>query len=166
MEYLMTYGWALVALVIIIAALMATGVFNPSYMVSEECSFQPDLSCGSYVLYNQGDQTFLKFRVDNGLGYDIKIVNTNADIVVKTQGSNAVDWDLTEVSPALIEQGKNATVTLRYTGAHPPLKGDLMRMTVQLTYLSCAPEVNPDCAENTPTHTISGRIVARAEEKT
>ncbi len=52
MEYLMTYGWALVALVVVIAALMATGVFNPSYMVSEECTMQPDLSCGAYVLYN------------------------------------------------------------------------------------------------------------------
>lgn len=165
MEYLMTYGWAILALVVVIALLMATGVFNPSYIVSEECTIQPDLSCGAYLLYNEGGQTYLKFRVDNGLGYDIKIVDTNADVVVTTQGSRESDWDLTDVSHPTIQQGKNTTVTLRYVGENAPLKGELMKMNLQLTYVSCAPEVNPDCLSSGPEHTVSGRIIARTEEE-
>jgi hypothetical protein len=167
MEYLMTYGWAIVALVIVIAALMATGVFNPSYMVSEECTMQPDLSCGNYVLYtdNTNGQTYLMFRVDNGLGYDIEIVDSGTATSMTTQGAHAPDWDLKPLSSTVIPQGKNATLTFQYVGTKPPLKGELMKTAVQLTYISCAPEVNPDCAESTPQHTISGRIVARAEEK-
>ncbi|MEM4272419.1 MAG: hypothetical protein QXH30_02420, partial [Candidatus Bilamarchaeaceae archaeon] len=119
-------------------------------------------------LYNDGEATYLKFEVRNGLGYDIKITDLPSNILVKTQGTGTYDW----VSPALegapggvIKQGGKAVITLRYNGETPPLKGELMKMLVQLTYVSCAPEVNPGCSANAPAHTISGRIVARVEEK-
>jgi len=36
LEYLMTYGWALVTVVIVVAALFAFGIFNPSELPEQE----------------------------------------------------------------------------------------------------------------------------------
>lgn len=166
MEYLMTYGWALVLLVAVIAALMATGAFNPSYLVSEECTLQPDLSCGNDLLYKQdASTTVLLVQIDNGLGYDIIL----KDAKVTTMGlgvSGQQAWPAKALTPVEVKQGSNHTIEFDFTGPVQPTQGEIERMTMGLTYVSCAPEVNPDCSPSGSEHTISGRIVARVETQT
>lgn len=67
-EYLMTYGWALLILVVVIGVLFSMGVFNPQNYMSEECSFQPSLPCKGTSLSKDGT---LKIYVTNGLGYAV-----------------------------------------------------------------------------------------------
>jgi len=45
MEFLMTYGWAILAAVIVIAALAAFGVFSPKNYVPTECLLSAPLGC-------------------------------------------------------------------------------------------------------------------------
>lgn len=68
MEYLMTYGWALIILVAVISVLFSMGVFNPQNYMSEECSFQPSLPCRGASLSPNGE---LKIYMTNGLGYEV-----------------------------------------------------------------------------------------------
>ena len=68
MEYLMTYGWALLILVVVIGVLFSMGVFNPQNYMSEECSFQPSLQCKGVSLSSTG---VLTIYLVNGLGYDV-----------------------------------------------------------------------------------------------
>ena len=167
MEYLMTYGWALVALVVVIAALMATGAFNPSYLIAEECTLQPDLSCGPQILYLDGGNPVLKFKVNNGLGYPIYIDDIN---IATSDGTNSYPWGTTP-SDGYIGQGGNAEVEVDLSGLNT-VKGEIQRMKVALEYTSCAPEVigptddlKADCKGHGSQHIVSGRIVARVEEK-
>ena len=44
MEFLMTYGWAILVVLIVIAALAYLGVLNPQALVPEKCTLQP-LNC-------------------------------------------------------------------------------------------------------------------------
>lgn len=69
MEYLMTYGWALIILVVVIGVLFSMGVFNPQNYMSEECSFQPSLPCKGATLTKSGT---LKVYMTNGLGYKVE----------------------------------------------------------------------------------------------
>jgi hypothetical protein len=162
MEYLMTYGWALLALVIVIIALMATGAFNPSYLIAEECTLQPDLSCGGHLLYlDTGGTPILKFRVNNGLGYNIRI----SDIMVTTSDGTVYDAYSLNPSSVEIEQGTSVDVEMELGGL-TAIKGETERLKVSLTYVSCAPEVNYDCDSSGPEHIVSGRIVARTEQET
>ncbi len=164
MEYLMTYGWALVALVVVIAALMATGAFDPSYLIAEECTLQPDLSCGGHVLYLEGDETILKFKVNNGLGYPIYITGVN---ITMSNQEMYDDYDLDPVG-AEIDQGSSVIIEVPL-GGYGATKGEIQRMKLSLNYISCAPEVlgsDGTCPENGVEHTVSGRIVARVEEAT
>ena len=38
-EYLMTYGWAILALIIVLGVLVFSGLLSPTYLISEECNF-------------------------------------------------------------------------------------------------------------------------------
>jgi hypothetical protein len=161
MEYLMTYGWALVALILVIGALLATGAFNPSYLVSEECTLQPDLSCTGHALYvENGDEFTLKFRLSNGLGYDIMLEGAE----LTTSDLEAYSLEASDFEDELLGQGDTTIVEVQLDNMVGSV-GDTTRITVSLDYISCAPEVNPGCEEDEPVHTVSGRIVARVEEK-
>ena len=46
-EYLMTYGWAIAILIIILGLLFTSGLFSPSYLVNEECELGPNFPCDS-----------------------------------------------------------------------------------------------------------------------
>ena len=54
MEYLMTYGWAILILGIAIAVLYSLGLFSPSSFVTSSCIFPADFSCLSGVLVTNG----------------------------------------------------------------------------------------------------------------
>ncbi len=69
MEYLMTYGWALLILVAVLSILYSFGIFNPQQYMSEECLFQPSLQCKSMSLKTDGSFNLV---LNNGLGYGIE----------------------------------------------------------------------------------------------
>ncbi|MCX6777790.1 MAG: hypothetical protein NT157_02800, partial [Candidatus Micrarchaeota archaeon] len=48
MEYLMTYGWAILVIVIVLAALLYLGVFN--VRPPEICTFSPGITCKTFYL--------------------------------------------------------------------------------------------------------------------
>ena len=157
MEYLMTYGWALVALVVVIGAIMATGVFNPSYLIAEECTLQPDLACTGHLLYiDEVGTPQLGFRINNGLGYDIRLTGVK---IIANDGTTyeGYSYDL------MIPQGTDYKIDMALDELSAT-KGETEKLRVSINYVSCAPEVNPDCGSDGPEHTISGRIVAHVEE--
>ena len=45
LEFLMTYGWAILAAVIVIGVLAAFGVFSPSKYIPTQCVLSPPLGC-------------------------------------------------------------------------------------------------------------------------
>ncbi|MCX8195375.1 MAG: hypothetical protein N3G22_04705, partial [Candidatus Micrarchaeota archaeon] len=82
MEYLVTYGWALLALILVIALLYASGAFSSSAFLQPECTFQPDLPCSPYIIYTTtlssgAKATMLHYTLTNNLGFPIKIVEVN-----------------------------------------------------------------------------------------
>ncbi len=49
MEYLMTYGWAILIIAVVLAALFAIGVFNGSNVTSSVCIAAPGFLCSGAV---------------------------------------------------------------------------------------------------------------------
>ncbi len=75
-EYLMTYGWAFIILLAVLAILYSFGVFNPQQYMGEECLFQPSLQCKSMTLMSNdapkpATPGEFKLTLNNGLGYPI-----------------------------------------------------------------------------------------------
>jgi len=155
-EYIMTYGWALLILAIVIALIISSGIFSPSYLISEECNLGPKLPC-RFFLSSEGGSTTIDMEIDNGFGYTIHI--TEIRMEMDTYGA------LSGVSgmPQQLQSGETVQVSAVLQGRELG-SGSNQRIRVHLGYYSCALEVNPDCSQPTEEfafHTITGRIVGK-----
>ena len=70
MEYLMTYGWAILIIGIALAAMFQMGLFNPSRYVTNTCTLPSGLACGQFILYSNGT---LSVSIGNALQDPINV---------------------------------------------------------------------------------------------
>lgn len=156
-EYIMTYGWALLALVIVTGMLFASGILNPNYVISEECNLGSNLPC-QFIIFNDEGSTKMLLRVYNGFPYEIQL--NSIEVVLKDSGEAFTISD----RDVAIDSGANYTYEAIFPGPQLPV-GDVKRFSAQVIYVSCAPEVRTDTGEcSDSNHTISGRIVGMINE--
>ncbi len=152
-EYLMTYGWALLALVIVVGVLLTSGLLSPSYLVAEECSFGNNFPC-NFAIYNDGGSTKLGMDIFNGYPYKVKIIEIN---IQTTDGLQSFSGFATNVE---LDSGEHTSPPFEATLSGPEVKeGDVKKFTGNITYVSCASELGPTCS--TSEHIISGRVVGK-----
>lgn len=154
-EYLIVYGWALLLLAIVIGFILASGVFSPAYLISEECNLGPTLPC-VFQLYQDGDDLKLVTNISNGFSYKIGIKS-----IKFTLDDTGTDFAIQSPSPLpQIESGNGAKIEGVITNAGA-VKNSIKKIKVVVTYYSCAQEVNPTCIDSKASHVISGRIIGR-----
>ncbi len=74
MEFLMTYGWAILVVLVVIGALAYFGVLSPSTLLPEKCTFPVSVSCTDHQVL--GDR--ITFILQNGAGRDMLITRVSA----------------------------------------------------------------------------------------
>lgn len=108
MEYLTTYGWAILIIAALMAVLYSLNLFNPSSFAPSVCLFPADFSCISTTLSTSGT---LSINIQQA---------TSTSINVTAIGCNAggTYTNMTALSPAdFIDIGGNMTFTLScYSG--------------------------------------------------
>ena len=83
MEFLMTYGWAILVVLIAIGALAYFGVLNPGRFLPESCTIAPGISCDSFqVRANLAGPATSRVILRNGLGQDISLRDVGGASVV------------------------------------------------------------------------------------
>lgn len=70
MEFLMTYGWAILVVLVVIGALAYFGVLSPGRLLPDRCQLAPGLTCDDYDLEEGG---VLTLKITNNLGQQISI---------------------------------------------------------------------------------------------
>jgi len=70
MEYLMTYGWAILIIMVVLAVLFYLGVLNPSSVTPSQCVFPAGITCVSNQLKTSGK---LYLVIGQGTGKTIQI---------------------------------------------------------------------------------------------
>jgi hypothetical protein len=79
LEFLMTYGWAILVVLAAIGALAYFGVLNPSNFLPDQCTASTGFGCvGKPVIDTTGN---ILFVMTNGQGGGVTLVNTAASIV-------------------------------------------------------------------------------------
>lgn len=69
MEFLMTYGWAILVVLVVIGALAYFGVLNPQNLLPERCELQQGFYCKDYrVVAVTGTTDWINFTFQNGRG--------------------------------------------------------------------------------------------------
>jgi len=88
MEYLMTYGWAILIIMVVLAVLFYLGVLNPSGMTPTQCTFPPGFTCVTNKLFTNGS---LYVVVGVGTGKTIQVngisCTQNTSLTYPTSGS-------------------------------------------------------------------------------
>ncbi|MCX6772283.1 MAG: hypothetical protein NTV88_00750 [Candidatus Micrarchaeota archaeon] len=168
MEYLVTYGWALLALFAVIAILISTGAFSSSNFAQKECTFQPGLPCSPFIIYTDGAATTIQFSVANDLGFPIKIKNmvyttTNIGQPGKT------DYSVSDpFGQQIFKQSEPMNFLKTFEGATQPSPRDFRTIIVSIQYYNCKGIDLPEkCNDETaPVYTTSGRISSVVEQGT
>ena len=77
LEFLMTYGWAILIILVMITALVYFGVFNPSRLTPEKCTATPGFGCIDYRIINKGllGSSGGAFVIQNAKGTSVMIIH-------------------------------------------------------------------------------------------
>ena len=157
MEYLVTYGWALLVLFVVVAYLLTSGAFSANSFAAQECVLQPDLSCSPFVLYREGAGTVLQFTLTNGLGFPMSISSIN----YTTTGIGASGRRVYAGTPPsiVIPSGARMNFTQVFSDEPMPSANDFRTIYVELAYRNCK---NSPCSGP---YMTSGRISAVVQKK-
>ena len=74
LEFLTTYGWAFLVILVMIGALAYFGVLDPTRFLPQRCQFGAELYCARYTL--DGTQDIARFELRNSLPDTLYINHT------------------------------------------------------------------------------------------
>jgi uncharacterized protein (UPF0333 family) len=135
MEFLMTYGWAILAAVIAIAALAYFGVFSPSRYIPEACTLNTPLGCEDAQIKAAN----ITLVVRNSVGSMIEVYSFN----VTGCGGN--------ISTMKINAGSTKTIFVQCIPALS--QGDSFSGNINFEYLRTG-----DTFNKTSTGSVSGEV--------
>ncbi|MBI4020567.1 MAG: hypothetical protein HY367_04500 [Candidatus Aenigmarchaeota archaeon] len=127
MEYLMTYGWAILIIIIVAAALFALGVFNPATFTGKRATGFPNIGNPPDWIYT--GSTF-NVSVKNSLGSPINITAMTA--ATPSSNCGAVAGSNPSAMPFVLGSGQTATVW--FTTCPALTSGTAYSLSVSITY--------------------------------
>ena len=76
LEFLTTYAWAFLVILIMVGALAYFGILSPSKLLPDRCNFGSEISCdkNSMIVKNENDGT-LTMRLANNFGVAVVVTN-------------------------------------------------------------------------------------------
>ena len=120
MEFLMSYGWAILVALAAVAALAYFGVFSPERNLPESCIFFPGLGCTDHKVDTDG----ITLVVVNGMGKSV------TGFQVTVLGDRACGGDSS--TPVDINNGEQVVITVTCT--EKPVTGMKVIRDLQLSY--------------------------------
>ncbi len=156
LEFLTTYAWAFIAIMIVIGALYYFGVFDFAKFLPQKCSFSSQFEC---IDYSFVDDT-IRLKLVNNLGEDIKITgfdiyNDGASPLCNDLPPEDFDWlagterdfvfDNCAGGGFIINERAEAIVVINYCA---------------IATANCQYPCDPTPPLNCPEHTIKGKITA------
>ncbi len=146
MEFLMTYGWAILVVLVVIGALAYFGVLSPDTLLPEKCTLPVMLNCKDWRV----DQTTstIALTIQNGAGRDLNVYGVN--VTGDTLGVNGCYDDTYRV----LKNGESITTsTSLCTYSAKGRSKD--RYKIVITYSN---------ADSSTNHTVDGELLAKAEK--
>ena len=131
----MTYGWAILVVLIAISALTYFGVLNPSKFLPESCTLVPGITCIDHKATTSG----IDFVVQNGMGQDLK------NFTIDVDGCNP------DTKRHLLDSQQ---VSISLDGCENGISGARLKKELEISFVS----------ESGLSHTERGQFISRVEE--
>mgnify|MGYP000533677600 CR=1 FL=1 len=144
LEFLMTYGWAFLVILIMIGALAYFGVLNPSKYLPDKCIMPVGMSCDKDRMILQRSNTGTAiFEIKNGLMDTITLtnirVNTDSNVIGSCNTVRMHDsaFPAGVVVPTVtynMSDGGTAIMNISCTSGQNLISGNKVKFTVTFDY--------------------------------
>ncbi|MBI3051059.1 hypothetical protein HYY74_01240 [Candidatus Woesearchaeota archaeon] len=166
MEFLMTYGWAILVVLVVIGALAYFGVLSPDTLLPEKCTFPVQIGCKDYKVTNAGAADSIIVSLQNGAGRDMIVRKVNATSEAVAAGTLAGGGCSTAISaaPVTVRNGDAQTFTMNKDNTEVATTSCVLidtgrsknRYRVQILYSWIDSQA--------VTHTIDGELLVKTEQ--
>ena len=102
LEFLTTYAWAFLVIIITIAALAYFGVLSPNKLLPDRCNFGSEISCMQYVIKENGLQLKLKNNVGGTIIVDSLAVSSGKNQLTCNSVIVGMPWEANYIIDAPI----------------------------------------------------------------
>ncbi len=118
MEFLMTYGWALLVVLVAIGALAFFGVLNPGQFLPSSCTITPGIACTDF----QATTSTIVVNLQNGMGEKLTSLFVSAPGCTSSGSADLLDGaeaqhTLTSCANGASGDKLKADLTVSYTSA-------------------------------------------------
>jgi hypothetical protein len=150
MEFLMTYGWAILVVLVAIGALAYFGVLSPDRFLPSKCQLPSGIACTDFKI-TSGAAGTVEVVLRNGLGFDIDpiAVAIDGDGCVAA-AATAVGGDDCAAAATALPNGDMCS----YQATCGAISAGKFSADLSVTYTNTDSNIQ---------HTIEGTIVAQAE---
>ncbi|MEM4637492.1 MAG: hypothetical protein QXK76_00520 [Candidatus Woesearchaeota archaeon] len=152
-EFMVTYGWVIIAVMLVLGALAYYGVFNFNKYINDECSFGSQIYCEDFMLQSDGT---LSLRLRNNFGQEIMLSNigyfhsNNYVEVVDNLGNMGIG----------IPPGSYLEFELKPVNEYSFNKNDKVKLKVVANYVRSQ---GSSQVPGAPYHNITGIVVATVQ---
>ena len=159
LEFIMTYGWAILAVLLSIGALAYFGVLNPSIFLPSSCTLMQGLGCDEFIVdASAGVNGQVQLIIRNGIGDSVDFSTIGIDTNLDGDTADATDCaDINQaaVDPAAIADGALSQIlAINCPAGQIGLVGSRFRGDIIGTYTLGA---------GTLEHTMVGSIIVKVE---
>lgn len=126
LEYLTTYGWAFILVIVMIGGLTYFGITNPTKLFPNRCTFSSDVQCKDFVIAEDSLRLLLRNNVGDPItltSIDLEVEETTLDCpdleVIDSQGGST---PLIRDDPDL-RWPSGTVISLRFTNCAGPAVG-------------------------------------------
>ena len=124
-EFLATYGWAFLIILIVIAALSYFGVLSPSNLLPDSCNFGAEFGCRDYTIARNGINLKLANNAGSQIVVDALAVSTEKSQLSCASSIIGVAWKAGEA--------KQVPVACDFANSDI-IQGDKGKLNVKITY--------------------------------
>ncbi len=124
MEFLMTYGWAILVVLIAIGALAYFGILNPAKFLPSQCALFPGISCSTFKVTG----TVATFIIQNGAG------STLGDLNITISNPNQGNCGTITSTTANFSDGATSTHTITCASGSYGTTGDRFKADLNISY--------------------------------
>jgi len=142
LEFLTTYGWAFLVILIMIGALAYFGVLNPGGLLPARCTFSPEISCIEHrVIADPTNQVEFRFRNNVGqmadFSFDATELSTNQKVTCTfTEPTSNPDCTAAPGTNCQLRAGRVGGVLCDFSTTPTILPaGDKVKFELNATYI-------------------------------
>jgi len=138
LEFMMTYGWAILVVLAAIGALSYFGILNPSKFTPDTCLASSGFACPGKPIFTSNSAMF---SLVNGLGYPVNVYNDTVNMTLTAPLNNCTgryicpQGDVTCTSATqTISDGSG--ITIRLTNCSAFANVQVVKGEIKLSYMN------------------------------